>query len=140
MPFCRVQHGVGPVVTEFGDGTWSFEQHLQLEREKPRARELSLPLVLLIVLIKAAVLKPYELVSEAYRHRFRSWKSDKQIHVEFVQDISTHFSRWCSASGVDTYDSSIDSIVLEQFKSSVPAHLATYINKRRLRLHPQLQC
>lgn len=38
--------------------------------------------------VKAAVLRAYELVPEAYRQRFRSWeKSRKQTHVEFVRDL-----------------------------------------------------
>ena len=34
--------------------------------------------------VKAAVLKAYELVAEAYRQKFRGWrKTGKQTHVEF---------------------------------------------------------
>lgn len=35
--------------------------------------------------VRAAVLKAYELVPEAYRQRFRGWrKGDRQTHVEFA--------------------------------------------------------
>ena len=72
-------------------------------------------------------------VPEAYRQRFRSWeKRDQQTHVEFVQDILTHFSRWCSASSVESYDDLCDLIVLEQFKTSLPAQLATYITEKKV--------
>lgn len=55
--------------------------------------------------VKAAVLKAYELVPEAYRQRFRSWeKSGRQTHMEFVRELSTHFHRWCSSLNVCTFD------------------------------------
>lgn len=55
--------------------------------------------------VKAAVLKAYELVPEAYRQRFRNWvKNERQTHVEFARDLMSHFSRWCSALDVDTFD------------------------------------
>ncbi|KAK0137877.1 hypothetical protein N1851_025923 [Merluccius polli] len=42
------------------------------------------------VSIKAAVLKAYELVPEAYRQRFRSWeRSSKQTHMEFSRELIT---------------------------------------------------
>lgn len=84
--------------------------------------------------VKAAVLKAYELVPEAYRQKFRNWKRrDQQTHVEFVQDILTHFNRWCSGSSVESYDDLCDLIVLEQFKSSLPAQLATYITEKKVK-------
>lgn len=47
---------------------------------------------------KAAVLKAYELVPEAYRQKLRSWeKSSKQTHVEFARELVTFFNRWCIA-------------------------------------------
>ncbi len=54
--------------------------------------------------VKAAVLRSYELVPEAYWQKFRHWKkSDKQTHVEFVRDISLYFNRWCVASDVKNW-------------------------------------
>lgn len=54
--------------------------------------------------VKGAVLKAYELVPEAYRPKFRSWKKgDRETHVEFAQDILAQFIRWCSASQVQKY-------------------------------------
>lgn len=86
------------------------------------------------VKVKAAVLKAYELVPEAYRQRFRTWrKGDKQTHVEFARDIAAHFARWCSASAVDNYDDLCDLIVLEQFKDSVPNHIAVHINESKVK-------
>lgn len=82
--------------------------------------------------VKAAVLRAYELVPEAYRQRFRSWKkSEKQTYVDFVYDISVYFNRWCVASDVKTLDDLKELMVLEQFKSSVSDRIATYISERK---------
>ena len=84
--------------------------------------------------VKAAVLKSYELVPEAYRQRFRFWKKyDKQSHLEFARDLTTNFNRWCNASEVETFEDLCDLMILEQFKNSVPPHVATYISEQKAR-------
>ena len=41
---------------------------------------------------KSAVLKAFELVLEAYRQRFCSWKRmEKQMCLEFAPDLTGHF-------------------------------------------------
>uniref|UniRef100_A0AAQ5ZP60 Gypsy retrotransposon integrase-like protein 1 n=1 Tax=Amphiprion ocellaris TaxID=80972 RepID=A0AAQ5ZP60_AMPOC len=81
--------------------------------------------------VKEAVLKAYELVPEAYRQRFRSWrKSERQSHVEFARDLTKHFNRWCSALDVKSYEELCDVIVLEQFIDCVPPEVATHIIER----------
>jgi len=44
-------------------------------------------------LVKAAVLKAYELVPEAYRQRFRSLKKERQSHTECPRDLATHLNQ-----------------------------------------------
>ena len=84
--------------------------------------------------VKSAVLKAYELVPEAYSRRFRSWKmSEGQTHVEFARDLTSHFSRWCGASGTDTFEGLCDLLVLEQFRQSVPVRIATYVSEHKVR-------
>lgn len=84
--------------------------------------------------VKSAVLKAYELVPEAYRQKFRTWeKSSKQSHVEFARDLVTFFNRWCSALNVDTYAALCDLVVLEQFKNSIPSHIAVYISEHKVK-------
>ncbi len=57
------------------------------------------------VKVKEAVLKSYELVPEAYRLRFRSWrKGDKQTYTEVARELNSHFNRWCSVVGVTTFE------------------------------------
>lgn len=82
--------------------------------------------------VKAAVLKTYELVPEAYRQKFRNWvKNERQTHVEFARDLLTHFNRWCSALDVGTFDSLSELIVLEQFKNCLPPRVATYVTEQK---------
>lgn len=84
--------------------------------------------------VKAAVLKAYKLVPEAYRQCFRGWrKTSKQTHV--ACDLVSHFNRWCSSSGVKTFDKLCDLVILEQFKQSVPGYIATYINEHKITSH-----
>lgn len=81
--------------------------------------------------VKEAVLKAYELVPEAYRQRFRSWrKGEKQSHVEFARDLCKHFNRWCSARDVTSYEELCELILLEQFIDCVPPDVATHITER----------
>uniref|UniRef100_A0A8C1I8K6 Gypsy retrotransposon integrase-like protein 1 n=1 Tax=Cyprinus carpio TaxID=7962 RepID=A0A8C1I8K6_CYPCA len=83
-------------------------------------------------IVKAAVLKSYELVPEAYRQKFRTLSRGVNVaHVEFARELSIAFNRWCMASEVTTVEELTDLIVLEQFKNSVPARIATYINEQK---------
>nr|XP_055062771.1 uncharacterized protein LOC129445823 [Misgurnus anguillicaudatus]XP_055062772.1 uncharacterized protein LOC129445823 [Misgurnus anguillicaudatus] len=84
--------------------------------------------------VKVAILKAYELVPEAYRQRFRSWrKGDRQTHSEVVRDLVSYFDRWCVASAVDDFEKLRDLVILEQFKNIVPDDIATYINEKKPR-------
>ncbi len=83
-------------------------------------------------IVKAAVLKAYELVPEAYRQKFRTLsRGVNEAHVEFARELTTAFNRWCMASEVTTFEELSNLIVLEQFKNSVPARIATYINEQK---------
>ncbi|KAK7884324.1 hypothetical protein WMY93_027447 [Mugilogobius chulae] len=81
--------------------------------------------------VKSTVLKAYQLTAEAYRQRFRQWiKAERQTHVEFVSDLTTHFKRWCMAAGVTTFDQLSELIILEQFKNVLTGRVVTYLNER----------
>ena len=82
--------------------------------------------------VKAAVLKSYELVPEAYRQKFRNWvKGDKQTNVEFVRDLTCHFQHWCSATKVSSFVSLCELIILEQFKDAIPQSVSIYVNEQK---------
>ena len=83
--------------------------------------------------VKAAVLKAFELVPEAYRKRFRTWrKMENKTYLEFARDLSCYFARWCAALDVKDFDGLCDLIVLEQFKNTLPENIANYITDRKV--------
>ena len=83
-------------------------------------------------LVKEAVLKVYEMVPEAYRQRFREGrKEDKQSYLEFARELVITFNRWRTASSVGNFEELCDLVLLEQFKSSVPCPIATYITEQQ---------
>lgn len=84
------------------------------------------------LLVKAAVLKAYELVPEAYRQRFRSGRKEKQTHTEFAHDLAVHFQRWCASSQVKTFEDLQELILLEQFKNTLPDRVVTYLNEQKV--------
>lgn len=84
--------------------------------------------------VKAAILKAYEMVPEAYRQRFRSArKEDSQTYLDFARDLVNNFNRWCAALKIDDYDNLRDLIILEQFKNSVPFRIATYLTEQQVK-------
>ncbi|KAK5879880.1 hypothetical protein CesoFtcFv8_022958 [Champsocephalus esox] len=85
-------------------------------------------------LVKAAVLQAFELVPEAYRQRFRLLRKEKQSHMEFARDITTSLNRWCVSSQVKTLEDLQELILLEQFKSTLPDRVVTYINEQKVNL------
>lgn len=82
------------------------------------------------LLVKAAILKAYKLIPEAYRQWFRSLQEEKQTYTECT--LVTHFNRWCSASQVETLEDVQDLILLEQFKNTLPNRIVTYINEQKV--------
>ncbi len=53
------------------------------------------------------------------------------MHLESARDLTTHFSRRCSALDVSTFESLCDSVVLEHFRNSVPENIAVYISEHK---------
>ncbi|KAJ8375908.1 hypothetical protein SKAU_G00064880 [Synaphobranchus kaupii] len=71
--------------------------------------------------VKAAVLRAYELVPEAYRQKFRDYrKALAQSFVEFAREKGTLFDKWCAASKATDYSSFREFILLEEFKKCTP--------------------
>ena len=84
--------------------------------------------------VKAAILKAYELVPEAYRQKFRNYKKDdKQTYVEFANQTEVYFDRWCSAKKViSDFDKLRQIILIEQFKRCVHDDLKTYLDEKNV--------
>ncbi len=83
--------------------------------------------------VKAAVLRVYELVPEAYRQKFRNYtKSMKQSFVGFARDKKMLLERWCAASKTTTFDQLQELFLLEDFKNCLPGNLVTYLNEQKV--------
>ena len=83
--------------------------------------------------VKATVLKGYQLVPEAYRQIFGNYKkeSDKTF-VEFVREKERLLETWCTSGKVaNSYDNLRQLILLEEFKNSVYPEVKTYINEQK---------
>lgn len=48
----------------------------------------------------------------------------------------SHFDRWCSALEVSDYDGLREFIVLEQFKNTLPEHIANHISDQKVKTAP----
>lgn len=83
--------------------------------------------------MKAAVLRAYELVPEAYRQKFRNLrKKETRTYVEFSHEKEILFDRWCLSVGATTYERLRDLMLLEEFKSCLPDRMATHMNELKL--------
>ncbi|XP_077954032.1 uncharacterized protein LOC144391284 [Gasterosteus aculeatus] len=84
-------------------------------------------------LVKAAVLRAYELVPEAYKQRFRNHrKSSNKTFVEFARDKESLFDRWCAASKASTYATLRELTLLEDFKSHLPDDIVVHLNEQKV--------
>lgn len=84
-------------------------------------------------IVKAAILKAYELVPEAYRQRFRQYtKLSNQTYVEFAREKEILFDRWCVSQKAESREQVRQLILIEEFKSCVPVALATYVNEQKV--------
>ncbi|CAI5637482.1 unnamed protein product [Oreochromis niloticus] len=84
-------------------------------------------------MVKAAVLRAYELVPEAYRQKFRGLrKTATQTYVEFAREKKTLFDKWCNATKVKTLDDLRELVLLEEFKSQLPEKVVTYLNEQKV--------
>lgn len=83
--------------------------------------------------VKATVLRAYELVPEAYRQRFRNHKKAlNQTFVEFARDKESLFDRWCSASKVTDFAGIRELILLEDFKNTLPERQVVHLCEQKV--------
>ncbi len=83
--------------------------------------------------IKAAVLRAYELVPEAYHQKFRGFKkSDSLTYVEFGHETEALFDRWCQSKNVWDFGELWDLILVKEFRNCSPDKIATYINEQKV--------
>ncbi len=83
--------------------------------------------------VKATVLRAYELVPEAYRQRFRNYKkSGSKTFVEFARDKESLFDRWCAANKTSTYQALRNQILLEDFKNNLPERIVMHLSENKV--------
>ena len=83
--------------------------------------------------VKSAVLRAYELVPEAYRHRYRNYhKAPTKSYVDFTREKETLFDRWCNASKVTDFVTLRVLVPLEEFKNGLPEWLVLHLNEQKV--------
>ena len=84
-------------------------------------------------LVKAAVLKSFELVPEAYRQKFRTQrKTENQSYVEFLREKENALDKWCDSKRIDGDAEKLRQLILaEEFLNCVPEEVRVHLSERR---------
>ena len=83
--------------------------------------------------VKAAILRVYERVPEAYRQRFRQHvRASGQTFVEFAREKEALFDRWCAASKVHDFQALRALLLVEEFKRGLPDSICMHLNEQRV--------
>ena len=84
--------------------------------------------------VKEAILKAYELVSEAYRQKFRNFlKYDSKTHVEFAREKENLFNRWCHSKEIGQDFKKLKQMVLfEEFKDKVRPDIRSHLDEQKV--------
>uniref|UniRef100_A0A671VWW5 Gypsy retrotransposon integrase-like protein 1 n=1 Tax=Sparus aurata TaxID=8175 RepID=A0A671VWW5_SPAAU len=83
--------------------------------------------------IKATVLRAYQLVPEAYRQKFRKCeKTATQTYGEFAREKDALFDKWCQACKVETFDGLRELLLMEEFKNQLPVKIVIYLNEQKV--------
>ncbi|KAL7853441.1 hypothetical protein AOLI_G00202850 [Acnodon oligacanthus] len=94
---------------------------------------LSLEQILDYELVKATILRAYELIPEAYRQNFRKLsKNPSQTFFEFAREKTVLFEKWCLASNVTTFDQFKELMLLGDFKDNLPEKIVIYLNEQKV--------
>ena len=84
-------------------------------------------------LVKAAVLKSFELVPEAYQQKFRTQrKTENQSYVEFLREEENALDKWCDSKRIDGDAEKLRQLILaEEFLNCVPEEVRVHLSERR---------
>ncbi|KAK3746423.1 hypothetical protein QZH41_012761 [Actinostola sp. cb2023] len=82
--------------------------------------------------LKAALLKRYELTEEGFRNKFRQCKPEKGETVfQFISRLSRYFKRWTELSDISkTFNALQDLIIREQFLLACSTDMALFLRER----------
>ena len=84
-------------------------------------------------LVKAAVLKSFELVPEAYRQKFRTQgKTENQSYVKFLREKENALDKWCDSKRIDEDAEKLRQLILaEEFLNCVPEEVRVHLSERK---------
>ena len=84
-------------------------------------------------LVKAAVLKSFELDPEAYRQKFRTQrKTENQSYVEFLREKENALDKWCDSKRIDGDAEKLRQLILaEEFLNCVPEEVRVHLSERK---------
>lgn len=84
--------------------------------------------------VKAAILRAYELVPEAYRQKFRNHKkAPNQTYAEFTREKGTLFDKWSNSCQASDFDSLRELLLLEDFKKCLLDCIVVYLNEQKVK-------
>ena len=83
--------------------------------------------------MKAAVLKSFELVPEAYRQKFRTQrKTENHENVEFLREKENALDKWCDSKRIDGDAEKLRQLILaEEFLNCVPEEVRVHLSERK---------
>ena len=84
-------------------------------------------------LVKAAVLKSFGLVPEAYRQKFRTQrKTENQSYVEFLREKESALDKWCDSKRIDRDAEKLRQLILaEEFLNCVPEEVGVHLSEKK---------
>ena len=84
--------------------------------------------------VKELILKPYELVPEAYRQKFRNCRKENgQTHVEFARTKEQLFDRWCSSKKIGSdYPKLRQLMLVEEFKRCINSDVKSFLDEKEV--------
>jgi hypothetical protein len=84
--------------------------------------------------VKAAILKAFQLVPEAYRQKFRGCKKfHNQTYVEFAREKEDLFDQWLRSQEIDNFQNFRQLILVEEFKECAHQDLRTHLEDKNVR-------
>ena len=83
--------------------------------------------------IKQAVLRAYEITSEAHRQKFRSLKKEEnETYAEFIAKKTNMFDRWLRSEKADSKEKIREIIVMEEVKNHMPPGLKMLLSDQKV--------
>lgn len=82
--------------------------------------------------VKIAVLKKYQLGSEAYREKFRtSYKQPDERFQEWGTRVGQYFDRWLEINNVNTFEGLREFMIIEQLSDMLSPDLQVWVKERK---------